>query len=91
MSLITDISDGLTLSFYFQRFVSDPAVRKARHSAIAEYFIGRWAGQAIPYVGKDGTIHNLIKYCKIYFKTRKIQSGANSIYRRAMCRIAFLG
>ncbi|XP_078381360.1 uncharacterized protein LOC144664106 [Oculina patagonica] len=37
-----------------ERFVSDPEVRKARHSAIAEYFIGRWAGQAIPYVGKDG-------------------------------------
>lgn len=40
---------------HFQRFVSDPEVRKARHSAIAEYFIGRWAGQKIPYVGKDGT------------------------------------
>ena len=38
----------------FQRFVSDPEVRKKRHGAIAEYFIGRWAGQTLPYVGKDG-------------------------------------
>ncbi|XP_078380408.1 uncharacterized protein LOC144663367 [Oculina patagonica] len=37
-----------------ERFVSDPEVRKARHSAIAEYFVGQWAGQATPYVGKDG-------------------------------------
>ncbi|CAH3143126.1 unnamed protein product [Porites evermanni] len=37
-----------------ERFVSDPEVRKKRHGAIAEYFIGRWAGQPLPYVGKDG-------------------------------------
>ena len=42
------------MSFLFQRFVSDPEIRRVRHSTIAEYFVGRWAGQSIPYVGKDG-------------------------------------
>ena len=40
---------------HFQKFVSDPEVRMKRHGAIAEYFIGRWAGQTLPYVGKDGS------------------------------------
>lgn len=50
------ICNNTVLILWFQRFVSNPEVRKARHSTIAEYFIGRWAGQAIPYVGKDGKL-----------------------------------
>lgn len=53
---LTETQLRITLFSKFQRFVSDPEVRKTRHSSIAEYFIGRWAGQAIPYVGKDGQL-----------------------------------